>query len=302
MATDDEYNITAEEAFRFMHDVLQMEGTETWIKANKVFFLGEFIKCMHYHIPFQTISGIAIPDGKRRLPSAADIKTDIFSKLGGLCYQINLFCWMLLRALVFDARLLTSDVFGQKDYHIGVIINGLTGNGSKHLLEVGSSYPSRRLIPLNFEHCSPEYSDSYMKYRFVRQGEGTVIFQHKINTVSSLARKHPGFIEGEWFSFIFYNTERSVSVSHFNTAMTSIMTVVNEDDFALTSLRCTAYPNGRLVCIKDSKLMLEDEGQEVQYSHFRSRDEFLEAFQRYFPQFTESMIRAAMKNIQFKLP
>ncbi|XP_041480215.1 uncharacterized protein LOC121427740 [Lytechinus variegatus] len=301
MATDDEYNITADEAFHFLHDVLQMECTETWINANKVFFLGEFIKGMHYHIPFQTISGIAIPDGKRQLPSAADIKTDIFSKLGGICYQINLFCWMLLRALGFDTRLLTSDVFGQKDYHIGVIINGLTGNGSKHLLEVGSSYPSRRLIPLDFENCSPEYFDSYMKYRFIRRGEGTVIFQHKVNTVSSLARKHPEYIEGEWFSFIFYNTERYVSVSHFNTAMTSIMTVVNEDDFALTSLRCTAYPNGRLVCIKDSKLMLEDEGQEVQYSHFRSRDEFLEAFQRYFPQFTQSMIRAAMKNIQFKL-
>ncbi|XP_063970455.1 uncharacterized protein LOC135157713 [Lytechinus pictus] len=299
MAPTDEHYITAEEAFSFLDNVLHMESAETRIRGDKIIFLGEFIQSMQHYIPFQTITGIAIPDGKRRLPPAADIKADIVSKLGGVCYQINVFCWMLLRALEFDAQLVTSDGFRLKDAHVGVVINGLTGKSSKHLLEVGSSYPSRRLIPLDFEDYSPEYSDSFLKYRFVRQGKGTIIFQHKLNTVSSLARKFPEYIEGEWFSFLSYYTEHYVSIPYFNTPMTNIMTVVNEEDFVLTSLRCTAYPNGRLVCIKDSKLMLEDEGQQVQYSLFRSRDEFLEAFQLYFPQFPESMIKAAMNNVRF---
>nr|XP_054772347.1 uncharacterized protein LOC129280340 [Lytechinus pictus] len=300
MAPTGEYSITAEEANSFLDNVLQMKSTEQWIKANKVAFLEEFIQSMEHHIPFQTISGIAIPDGKRRVPSAADIKADIVSKLGGVCYQINIFCWMLLRALEFDAQLVPSDGLYLQDNHVGIVINGLTGQSSKHFLEVGSSYPSRRLIPLDFEDCSPEYSDSYMKYRFVRREKGTIIFQHEINTVSSLACKYPELIEGEWFSFLFYHTRQSVSVSHFDNRMTKTFTEVGDLN-VLTSLRCTAYPNGRLVCIKDSKLMLEDEEHQVQCSYFRSRDEFLQAFQRYFPQFSESMIRAAMKNVQFKL-
>lgn len=301
MATTDDYKITEEEAFCFLRDVLQIESAETKLQANKVTFLDEFIKAMEHHIPYQTITGIATPEGNRRLPTAADIKTDIISKVGGLCYQIQIFCWMLLRALEFDVHLAPGDGFHKKNIHVGVVLNGLTYQGSKHLLEVGLGHPTFQLIPLNFEHSSPEYCDSYMRYRYVHQGEGTIIFQPSADTVPLVACQFPEFINDGWFSFISIHTDQSVGVSHFDGAMMNIF-IVDTEEYFLASLRCVAYPNGRLVCIKDSKLRLEDEARQMQVSHFRSNNEFIEAFARYFPQFPEDMIKAAMENIQFKLP
>ncbi|XP_063955217.1 uncharacterized protein LOC129261313 [Lytechinus pictus] len=303
MASTDEYKITKEEAFHFLDNVLQIESAEMKLKANKVKFLEDVIKAMHHHIPYQTIKRIAMPDEERRLPTAAGIKSDITSKLGGLCYQLQIFSWMLLRALNFDAHLVPMDGMRRENIHVGIVLKDLTCQGSKHLFEVGTSLPTHRLVPLHFDQGSPEYNDSCMTYRFIHDQNGTFIFQPRVSSVSSLATKYPELIDGKWFSFGFIHTEQTVLVSHFDSATYMRKLFTNVDElFCFIGLLCVSYPNGRLVSIKNSKLTLVDEANQMQHFQFRSDDDFLEAFQRYFPQYPESMIRAAMKNAQFKLP
>lgn len=87
---------------------------------------------------------------------------------------------------------------------------------------------------------------------------------------------------------------------YFDDTTTAFYTVVNPDVPFLTSLRCLAFPDDRFVCIKDTTLLKEGEEGRVQKSYFRSRDEILSAFQRYFPQFPESMIIAATSDLNMK--
>nr|XP_054755352.1 uncharacterized protein LOC129261313 [Lytechinus pictus] len=297
MASTDEYKITKEEAFHFLDNVLQIESAEMKLKANKVKFLEDVIKAMHHHIPYQTIKRIAMPDEERRLPTAAGIKSDITSKLGGLCYQLQIFSWMLLRALNFDAHLVPMDGMRRENIHVGIVLKDLTCQGSKHLFEVGTSLPTHRLVPLHFDQGSPEYNDSCMTYRFIHDQNGTFILQPRVSSE---------LIDGKWFSFGFIHTEQTVLVSHFDSATYMRKLFTNVDELfcfiGLLCMLCVSYPNGRLVSIKNSKLTLVDEANQMQHFQFRSDDDFLEAFQRYFPQYPESMIRAAMKNAQFKLP
>lgn len=90
-------------------------------------------------------------------------------------------------------------------------------------------------------------------------------------------------------------------MDYFNRTTTAFYIVVNPDVPFQTSLRCLAFPDDRFVCIKHTTLLKEGEEGRVQKSYFRLLDEILSAFQRYFPQFPEVMIPAAMsdENVSF---
>lgn len=295
MASPNEYSITREEALCFLRDALQMDSVDTKLKTDKIAFLAELIKAIGHHIPYQTVTGLSTPHEDRRLPTATDIKKDLTSKVGGLCYQLNVFGWMLLRALGFDALLVVGDCLTYKGIHIVVIINNVTEQGSRHIFDVGMGFPILQLIPLDFEQESPEYSDSYMRYRFVRQGDEVLIFQLSVDTNPSEVATHREYIQDGWISFMFIHLDQPVSVPF--SPMTRVFTDVDLGLFFLASLRCLAYPNGRMVCIQDSKLLLEDEEHRVQVSRFTSRDDIVEAFARYFPQFPEDMVNTAIEDV-----
>ncbi|XP_054773256.2 uncharacterized protein LOC129281342 [Lytechinus pictus] len=295
-----DYTMTREEALSFLRDVLMIESAVSKLQSDKPIFLDELITAMGHHIPYQTVKGIATHPDNRILPTASDIKRDITSKVGGLCYQLNIFCWMLLRALDFDAFLVSGDYMHYKDQHVVIIIDSLTGNGSKHFFDVGLGYPTLQLIPLDFEQESPVYFDSYMRYRFVRQGTKVLTLQLSVETNPAQAyHVKPEYICDGWISFIFIYVDHPVTISHFNNSMTDIFTVADPENCYLTSLRCLTYPNGRLTCIKDSKLLLKDEEHRVQVTRFRSRDEVLAAFVRYFPQLPVDMVKTAIKDFEF---
>ena len=209
--------------------------------------------------------------------------------------------FMLLRALGFRVSLVPSDEQKKSQYmrdaHIVLLAHDVAFKGSAHLVDFGAGYPTFHAIPLDSEHASPEYKDSYLCYRFIRQGD-IIVRQHTTETDPACAKD---CTEDGWFSFYFIYVNKPVDVSYFSKTITPIYTDIHSGLPFLVSLRCFAFPNGRFVCIKDTTLLLENTDGRVVKSYFKSRDEILAAFARYFPQFPEEMINDAMNDENVKL-
>ncbi|XP_030837354.1 uncharacterized protein LOC115922523 [Strongylocentrotus purpuratus] len=150
----DEVSMTTDEALIFLRDVLGMETTKDNIHKDRVAFLDEMTMAWLHHIPFQSIRAISVPHPERHLPSFAEIKKDLFSKMGGLCYDHSLGTLAILRALGFDVSLVTCDVSFQ-DSHALVLVHNASSQGSIHMEDVGTGYPTFKAIPFDFELVSP---------------------------------------------------------------------------------------------------------------------------------------------------
>ena len=83
--------ITTDEAFSFLTNVLCILEPEKKLEANREAFVGDILKAMYHHIPWQTVKNLATPVNERHLPTLAEIKEDVMSKIGGRCYTFNLF-------------------------------------------------------------------------------------------------------------------------------------------------------------------------------------------------------------------
>ena len=293
---EENFIITTDEAFSFLTNVLGILEPEKKLEANREAFVGDILKAMHHHIPWQTVKNLATPENERRLPTLAEIKEDVIGKLGGLCYTFNLYGMMLLRALGYKVSLVPATVINNVDCHLTLIVSNLTCQGSEHMVDFGAGPPTFRPIPFDFEEMSPEYTDSFLRYRFVRQGE-TIIRQHTIESDPGHARAFKDFqVDDKWFSFFFIHANRPVNVAHFTNTVIGVYTDPKHTSGLLTKMYCCAYPKGRFVCIKDTTLLVEDGEGRVQKSYFRSRKEIFAAFERYFSQFPQKMIKAAMED------
>ena len=298
---EDNFRITIDEAFSFLTNVLCVTEPERKLKANQEAFVGDILRAMYHHIPWQTVKNLATPRSERHLPTLAEVKEDVISKLGGRCYTFNVYGMMLLRALGYEVSLVPATVINLVDCHTLLTISNLTNPGSKHMVDFGAGSPSFRPIPLDFEEMSPEYTDSFLRYRFVRQGE-TIIRQHTIESDPAHAGAFKDFaVDDKWFSFFFIHADRPVTAAHFTNIISHFYTDPNHPSGFSLGMYCYSYPNGRLVSIKDTTLLLEDEEGRVQKSYFRSRKEILAAFARYFPQVPHTMIEAAMADGNIKL-
>ena len=300
-ASDEKFNILSiEEAFSFLSNVLCISEPEKKLKGNRLSLLAEIQRAMFYHIPYQTLRSLSTPHEERHLPTPVEIKEDVFNKIGGRCYTLNIFGMMLLRALGYDLTLVPSTVMTHEDTHAVLIVNDLIYPGSKHLVDFGSASPTFHPIPLDFEEISPEYTDSHLRYRFVRQGE-TIVRQHRAETDPRHVSLLKEFTTDGWMSFFFIHIDRSVNAAHFASTVSKLYTDADSGFPFLITMYCSAYPNGRLVYIKNTTLLLEDGEGRVQKSYLRSRGDLVAAYARYFPQFPEMMVRAAIDDENIKL-
>ncbi|XP_071501060.1 uncharacterized protein [Diadema antillarum] len=285
----DNAEMTMEEALWFISDVLDVTSPESRLKADRPTFLQDLIDAWKQHIPFQSVSAIAVPQQQRHLPSFEEIKKDVFAKIGGLCYVHNVFFYVFMQTLGYNVTLVTCDI-SFADSHVIIMAHNLTSEGSMHMVDVGSGYPTFTAVPCDFERESPEYHDSFLRYRFVRDGD-LIIRQHHADT-DPRAALWPDRVKDGWYSFIYIHYKEPKKISYFDAVMTRIYTTVLPSPPYLSSPRCMTWPNRRLVCIKDATLLQEIEKGHVQKSYFRSPDEILTAFAKHFPDFPADMVKA----------
>ncbi|XP_071508761.1 uncharacterized protein [Diadema antillarum] len=298
--TSDEV-MTSEEAFTFVHEVLEVTSPKEKMASDPVAFLHEILYSWQANMPFQTVHSIATPKKDRHRPTLLEVKNDILVKLGGRCYHNNVGCYMVMKALGYQVSLVPANTVSIKSTHAVIMVYNLSGEGSKHLADMGTGgWPTFQPIPLDFEKESPEYHESFLIYKFVRQGD-VIVRLHNVESDPAGANFYKASFKDEWYTYASIRFNTPVAVSHFDNVMTRLYTQVNDDLPLLSKLLCIAFPKGRFLSINNTTLLEEQENGWVKKTYLRSRDEIIDVFKRHFPHFDESTIHAAMDDEFVKL-
>ncbi|XP_071487655.1 uncharacterized protein [Diadema antillarum] len=292
--------LTSQEAYAFLQDVLEVDTAERKMTANPTALLHEIVSSWHQHIPFQTITSIATPHEQRHVPTIDDIKRSIFTKVGGCCYENNVGCYMILRALGCNVVLVASDIRWENN-HVIPIVENLTYQGSRHMVDVGTGgYPTLSPVALDFKKASPEYHHSYLRYKFVVDGD-IIARLHNADSDPAGAARFRDFVVDGWYPFIVIHHKTPVELSIFKEPMTKIYTQLLQSPPFLSSPRSTAFPNGRFLAIIETTLLQENDEGKVIKTYLKSRDELLTAYGRFFPQIPKEMVEAALNDVNVKL-
>ncbi|XP_072172391.1 uncharacterized protein [Diadema setosum] len=289
--------MTTEEASTFVCEVLGVTSPEEKMASDPVALLNEILLSWHKNMPYQTLVNIAMPKKDRHVPNLHEVKNDIMSKLGGCCYRNNVGCYMVIKALGYPVTLVPGDFVGVSSAHVIIIIYNLSGEGSKHLADVGSGgWPTFQLIPLDFERESPEYHESFLRYKFVRRGD-IILRLHNAESDPVGANFFKASLDQDgWYTHCTIHDNMPVELSHFDEVMEMLATQVHDIIRVLKKIRCIAFPKGRLVSINDATLLEEQENGCIKKTYLRSRDEVIVVFKRHFPQIDESIIHTAMND------
>ena len=157
----------------------------------------------------------------RRRPTLEEIKADILSGAGGVCYNLNTATFYLLKALGFDVVLVRAKVLStvmRPSNHIIVHARNVEKPGDAFLVDIGTGFPTFRAISLDFEKESPVYRGSFHEYKFIRH-EGKILRMHRDGNQSS--RGHLFGIEFHivdgWFCFFLSETSGTTNIEEFYT-------------------------------------------------------------------------------------
>lgn len=288
--------MTKIEAIKFLQDVLNLPlSNNDDIATLKV--LNDIIKRFQHVIPFQSVTACAVPNSERHLPSHLEIKQQLFSIQGGLCYHIHIFMKELLQALGFKVIFVSVDI-ARRDDHITVIALNLSGEGSRHLVEVGCGYPTFHAISLDFEKESKVIISGFLRHKFVKQN-GNIIWYHEPRYAYRPFKPSELSFDG-WYTYAVIKADIPRDISFFESSMTAVYTV-EEDNKFLQEPRAVTFKNGKLVAIKGNHLIVEKSDRKVEKEEIKSLDEVLQLYEKYFPQIPKEIIQDSIKFSPFNI-
>ena len=149
-----------------------------------------------------------------------EMKADVVSGVGGICYTINVAAYFLLKAIGFDVLLLRSKCLSsipRPANHVIIHVRNVETPGDLFLVDTGLGFPTFRAINLDFEKESPAYRDSFHEYKYIRH-EGKIVRMHKHGEEGPRSNLHDGehFIVGCWHRFYFSETDGTTDLSEFD--------------------------------------------------------------------------------------
>ena len=267
------------EALSFLSDVLRLCGAERKLREKKYDLLCEILRAFHEVVPFQSLTLVAEPFSDRHKPTLTEVVTEVLSGRGGLCYTLNIFMKFLLEALDYDVYLVNSTVNLTKPNDHVITIACI--HGEKYLVEVGCGYPTFKPIPLNFKEESPAYENSFIKYKFKWVSKEEVERQHLFYAPCAT-----------WRRFNSFNITPK-SLQDIDKPMNEAYSYTSKNALLFhTILRAVKFTSGKAVCIRDMKLLKEDDAHILQETKLSSESEFLETVKEHFPTLVEPAKKA----------
>ena len=265
------------EAQSFLSYVLKLCDVERKLQESKYDLLCEILRAFHEVVPFQSLTLVAQPFSDRHKPTLTEVLTEVRSGRGGLCYTLNIFMKFLLEALDYDVYLVNSTVARPNDHVMTIACI----HGEKYLVEVGCGYPTFKPIPLNFREESPTYEHSFIKYKFKWVSEYKIERQNLFFT--------PGATWRRFYSFnitpkSLQDIDKRMNEGYMYTSSNALL--------FHNTLRAVKFTNGKAICIRNMKLLKEDDTHILQETELASGDEFLEAVKEHFPMLVEPAKRA----------
>lgn len=287
-----------QEAVSFLETSLGVEHVEHRLQSDRKNLLDEIIITIQGKIPFQSLTLMAVPPGERSRPNVEAIKAECMAGIGGLCYNLNVFTWGLLKGLGYFAQLCpatcTSSVTSPNN-HLLVLVHDLQNRGDVHLVECGFGFPTFRAVPLDFESESPVYVDSFLEYKYVKINDQYLRMHGKGDMIKRNDPPVEGldFFQGHWRRFYFFSLRPADCLDVFNETFDRCFTVPRATPFD-HSPRALWFPGKRAVIVVNDKLMLEGDGGVLETSILAGDEEIIQCFRRHFPQISEVIVRNAV--------
>ncbi|KAK7478436.1 hypothetical protein BaRGS_00030282 [Batillaria attramentaria] len=289
---------TKQEAVEFLQMKWGVERVEERLLNDRRNLLEEVTVLIQTQVPFQSITLMATPPEQRRRPSVETIKRECMAGIGGLCYNLNVFGWGLLKALGYSVQLCpatcTSTVTSP-DNHVVILLNNLENDGDLHLLEFGVGFPTFRAVSLNFEQESPVFVDSFLEYKYIRH-KGQFLRMHGKGDV--MKRNNPpieglDFIVDRWRRFYYFTIRPTDNLSDFDASFDRVFAVPCVTPFD-RSPRALCFPGKRAVILVNNRLMLEHNG-ELHTTVLEGDEDIVAKYRQHFPIFSEEMVCKAIK-------
>ena len=291
-------HLSKEEAVQFVTKVLGISSPLRKLEEDRTLFLNDLIKAFHRTVPFQNITLLCQSEADRHVPTWEESKVAMMGGRGGICYTVSVFMTYLLEALGYETYFPASGIFFPNN-HITTIVQNLTYPGSKHLVDALSGYPTFEAIPLDFEKESPVYCHSFLEYKFVREGNTILRFHRKGEYRPTIPdREH--IVDG-WRRVCEIDMMPR-DLSCFDQSMTDVYTKPGVNSPFLVSFRAVVYRKLKLVAIKDTTLMLENDSHELEVTKLSSREEVVRTTSKYFPQFTVEEVTKALDKLHMLEP
>ena len=281
------------EGIQFAAEILGISSPLKKLEEDRVHFLNEVIKAVHSNLPFQSVS-INQREDDRHLPTLDEIKTAALNRQGGLCYSLVVMTVKLLSTFGYDAHFIGADVNGSLNNHVAGIVLNLTHPGSKHLVEI-NGWPTFEAVPLDFKKESPVYGQSFLQFKFVREGSAIVRYHLKTNHCP-MASDDLYNDRDVWRKICAFDITPK-DLSYFGEPMTTVHTKPGENAPFLTSFRAVVYKDLKLIAVKDKTLMIENDNHELVATPITNCQEMVETVIKYFPQFTSYCVEKAVGTI-----
>ncbi|GFS03082.1 arylamine N-acetyltransferase 1-like [Elysia marginata] len=291
---------TPEEAFSFVADKLNVRHARERLASDRKRLLDDIATAMHTELIFQNVQLMRIPFENRRRPTVEEIKADILTGAGGLCYNLNVATFYLLKALGFDVVLVhatcTTSVMVPNN-HVIVHAKNVEKPGDTFLLENAVGFPTFRAISLDFEHESPAYRDSFIEYKYIKHQGKVLRMQRHGDTLprSDLPDGLLLIIDG-WRRTYFSETSGTTNIEEFYPCFDEVFTNPKASPFHL-SLRVVGFPGRRAVMVVNGKTITENDEGDLEAKEIPGGDEGIAAeVKRLFPVLPEENIKKAIAN------
>ncbi|XP_071477335.1 uncharacterized protein [Diadema antillarum] len=301
----DSFELSYKEALDYLGHVLGIASARTRIRRDRLGLLQEIIEKTHYVQPFQVITNYyGIHPSERHIPTFDEIKLSMFSRQGGVCYELNAFLNRLLHVLGYHVTLIAGQFMGFDRYHVSNVVHDETSSGKLYLAEVGACDPTLRPVPFDFDDESPIYTDSYLTYKFKRARDGEIIRLHK-PIKGSMDEEMYG--ERSWHGSWRVNTKLDVrnprDVDYFAEQMSYVFGALPRPKLRILSDIVFALICGsrnQVSLIHSNSCSIRKEDGVIEHHVFSSPDELLDAYRRHFPTIPQNKVENAITNGKIK--
>ncbi|RUS85352.1 hypothetical protein EGW08_006895, partial [Elysia chlorotica] len=291
---------TPDEAENFISNKLKVKNVRERTASDRKGLLDDIAVAMQTELLFQNVHLMSFPLEKRHRPTLEEIKADVLSGAGGLCYNLNVTTFYLLKALGFDAELVhatcTSTVLFPNN-HILVHVRNVEKPGDKFLVETALGFPTFRVISLDFEKESPEFRDSFLEYKYIKH-EGQLLRMQRHGDPLPRSNLPEGvvFVLDGWRRMYYSDMSGTTDLKDFYSDFDKVFENPKGSPFHL-SLRIIGFPGKRTVMVVNDKKKIENDSGDLETTDILGGDEGLAAeVKRLFPNLSEENIKLAIAN------
>ncbi|KAK3757898.1 hypothetical protein RRG08_031544 [Elysia crispata] len=289
---------THEEALEFLTNQLGVADAQDRLSWDRRTLLDEITTNLQIRLPFTNLGLMSIERDERRRPNLGEIKRDVLSGKGGLCYHLNVANFYILKALGFNVVLASAAIPVWKT-HIIVYVHNVEKTGDTFLAEAGVGYPTFRAICLDHDE-TPTFRDSFLEYKYIKR-DGKLLRLHRQGDLGGGRSLKPVCIDG-WRVVYTADLKGTSNIEEFYPKFDQMYIYhLQAQDPLITQFhavfRLVQFPEKRAVIISNQKLILEKDNGLLETEVLEDGDDaILRAVRRYFPAIPEDMATRALAN------